>query len=437
MRIHRWLAAGSVLLAQPALANGGGYFRGGVERAGDVAGFEPEETEKIRILDEKLTVALGQKSADVEVRYLMRNEMDKKVKVRFGFPVEESFDENDFGMPDQVENKKPDQPGYCRNYVITASGVSTAAKWQAEEKSGEQKPFKGLAGWLISEITFAPGEEKPVMIRFESSYPLKEWSVSDDSSTGASLFKYRLSTAACWSGTISTGRIVLKPAGIDPQELKVLKPVNRFKKEGDAWVWNFENLEPAMADDMEVEASPSVDTFPVRFGSSDGSEYVNRGGRWSMSHANYQIKASSTLPADGTHSYQAENVKTSRPDIAWSEGARGTGIGEWLEIIPEVSKPLAAIEIWPGFTSSEEYYQANARPKKISIDLNGEYQFSVDVPDRRESFRIPIKGYSKPVDKLRMTFKEVWPGSKYEDLCVSGVKLHVRLDKKPKIQPAR
>ena len=46
----------------------------------------------IRILDEKLTVSLGPNDADVEVRYLMRNETRQKVKVRFGFPVEESFD---------------------------------------------------------------------------------------------------------------------------------------------------------------------------------------------------------------------------------------------------------------------------------------------------------------------------------------------------------
>jgi hypothetical protein len=97
MKINAWLCICSAILAQPLHANGGGYFRGGVERAGDVAGFEPKETEKIRIMDEKLTVVLGQKSADVEVRYLMRNETDKMVKVRFGFPVEESFD-RDIGI---------------------------------------------------------------------------------------------------------------------------------------------------------------------------------------------------------------------------------------------------------------------------------------------------------------------------------------------------
>ena len=79
MRKGLLTSLGFVLLAHPVLGNGGGYFRGGVERAGDVVGFEPKDTEKIRILDEKLTVVLGPSAADVEVRYLMRNETDKGV----------------------------------------------------------------------------------------------------------------------------------------------------------------------------------------------------------------------------------------------------------------------------------------------------------------------------------------------------------------------
>ena len=138
-------------------ANGGGYFRGGIEHAGDVAGFEPKATENIRILDEKLTVNLGAKQADVEVRYLMKNVTDKKVKVRFGFPVEESVDQDLMGE----EKKAPDAKklNYCRNYQITAAGKPVKAIWQGEAKDAGDKRFKGISGWLVSEITFAANEE--------------------------------------------------------------------------------------------------------------------------------------------------------------------------------------------------------------------------------------------------------------------------------------
>jgi hypothetical protein len=437
MKIIRWLALGFIALHQPVLANGGGYFRGGVERAGDVAGFEPSETEKIRILDEKLTFALGPKSADVEVRYLMRNETDKKVKVRFGFPVEELFDNSmmaEGGAADPEQSDRGDgKLRYCQNYTVTSSGKPIKSKWQGEEKPGEDKRFKGIAGWLVSEITFAAGEEKPVMIRFQSGYPSEEWSVSDDSFTGAALFKYRLSTAGCWAGTIGSGKIILKPTGIDPRDFKVLKPVTRFRKEGENWVWNFENLEPTLADDLEIEVQPEIRDY-IR---NDGNDrYSERGGKWLMCHTNYQIKASSFLPPEGEHSYEPEKVKNLWGQ-AWSEGATGSGVGEWLELTPAVPKPLIAIELEPGMTKTEDLFKANARPKKVLVELNGEKRFSVAIPDSKEVHRIPILDYAKPVKKIRLTFEEVWPGTKFEDLCVSGIRLQVKLDKKPKVEPAR
>ena len=432
MKISTWIAIGFTVMIQPALANGGGYFRGGVERTGDVAGFEPTETEKIRILDEKLTVELGPKSADVEVRYLMRNETDKKVKVRFGFPVEESFDRNLMVPVGEDDSSKTTRLKYCQDYVITAGGKAITAKWQGEEKT-DGKPFKGIAGWLISEITFAAGEEKPVMIRFRSGYPAENWSVSDDGSETAAMFRYRLSTASCWAGTIGSGRITLKPAGIDPSELKVLKPVNRFKREGENWVWNFENLEPTLADDLEIQAQPEINEH----NGGEAIRYIERGDRWLMSHTNYQIKASSFLPAEGDHSYEPEKVRNFWGDDAWCEGVKGSGVGEWLELTPAVPKPLNAIEIEPGMTKTEELFKANARPKKVLVELNGEKRFTVEIRDSKDVYRIPIPDYSKPVKKIRLTFQEVWPGTRFEDLCVSGIRLQVRLDKKPKIEPVR
>ena len=104
---------------------------------------------------------------------------------------------------------------------------------------------------------------------------------------------------------------------------------------------------------------------------------------------------------------------------------------------PAVPKPLVAINMLPGCQKSEALFKANARPKKILVELNGEHQLTVEVPDLMESFEFPIKDYAKPVKKIRLTFQEVYPGNRFEDLCVSGVSLHVRLDKKPKIRPAR
>ena len=70
-----------------ALANGGGYSFG-VTFTGAVAPFQAAGTEKVRILEEKLDVALRRGDAAVVVRYQMKNVTDQAATVKFGFPVE-------------------------------------------------------------------------------------------------------------------------------------------------------------------------------------------------------------------------------------------------------------------------------------------------------------------------------------------------------------
>lgn len=424
------------LSAPPAFANGGGYFRGGVVRTGTIAGFEPAATGKVRILDEQLDIAVGPAEAAVEVRYLMRNETAAKVKVRFGFPVLESFDR--FDIPGAQPRWK--EPRNCRDYQVTLAGKPLKARFEPEPPGNRDPRFDGLAGWMVSEAAFPAGAEVPVRIRCRSAYPESVVSVSDDERRSSRTFRYRLSTGACWAGTIARGRVTVTAAGIDPSEVRVLRPVNRFRKEDGRWVWDFEDLEPTLADDLEIEAAPAENSYTRS--ETPGAEgpwvtYVERGGRWMVSHRNYQARASSTLRADGELDYDAANLNDDQWDNAWCEGQPGPGIGAWVELKPQVAKPLAAIEVQPGYAKSDALFKANARPKKVRVTLNGEHQFTAELPDRNESCRIPVSGYAKPVHTLRLTIEEAWKGTRHEDLCVSGISLQVRLAKKPEITPAR
>jgi hypothetical protein len=424
------------LAISPLPGNGGGYFRGGVEHAGDVQGFEPKATENIRLVDEKLTVSLGPEEAAVEVRYFMHNETAKRVTVRFGFPVEESLDRDLFGS-DKPQVPAGKAPRYCKDYQISAGGKALKATWQEEKKSvrkdAEDPRLKGIAGWLVSELSFTGGEEKPVLIRFRSGYPKNSFHVSSQGEVGAAMFRYRLSTAACWAGTLGSGHIVLKPVGIDPGELKVNKPANRFRKQGESWVWDFENLEPTLADDLVIEAVPPVASH---YG-GENRVYYSRDEKWYMINMNFKVKASSVLPAEGKLDYGVSNLNDFDVGTAWAEGKPGPGVGEWLELRPEVPKPLMALEFFPGYQKSEELFRANPRPRRLKVVLNDEHAFTVDVPDQMGECRIPIRGYSKPVRLVKLVFEEVWPGAWFEDLSVSDVRMEVKLDKKPKLEPVR
>jgi len=54
-----------------------------------------------------------------------------------------------------------------------------------------------------------------------------------------------------------------------------------------------------------------------------------------------------------------------------------------------------------------------------------------------DNCRIPVRGYEKPVKVVKLTFEDVWLGTRFEDLCVTWIGLEVKLPKKPKQDPVR
>lgn len=432
------MAAAVVVLMPGALwANAGGYFRGGVESSGTLGGFEPRQLQNVKILDEKLEVVMRENRAEVDVRYVLRNETDKRVRVRFGFPIEESFD-NDLGFGGGGSEPAPKIPKSAAGYRVSADGKALKASFVAEDVSqpARDRRFDGIAGWMVSETVFRPRGEVSLAVQFQQPFPEESSGISNDGRTSAKIFRYRLSTGGAWAGPIARGRVELRPTGVDPAGVKILRPTGRFVKEGQSLVWTFENLEPSPADDLEVQVVPEEEEFgrivDQRTGRNDDrGAWVNwkeRGGRWTMEHRNYRASASSENP-----SYPATNVGDQETKTAWSDGVPGSGVGEWLELQPAVPKPLVAITMRPGFAVSEKLFAANARPKKVRVELNGNHKFYASIPDRNEDCRILIGDYAKPVRTLRLVFEEVWKGEKYDDLCVADIKLEAAVEGKPEV----
>lgn len=477
-RIAIYLTVTFLLASAPsALGNGGGYDTGGVKSMGDVVRFEPRLTKGVRILDEQLHIRLGPSSASVRVRYRMKNVSPAKLKVRFGFPVEEvkggphvyapwptpaadgkakakAKGKGDNGLlggtakpaamaiseTDAAPPAPPKALAYCRDYHASADGAPLPVAFEPEDRGKEDPRFANLTGWLVSELAFERGEEKEVEITFESLYSREVTFVSESSSIGPVRFVYRLSTAACWAGPIAKGRIVLEPAGIDPEEVRVIKPTNRFRKEGDLWVWEFEELMPTLADDIEIEAQPAIRGAIDEREGDHLSYFHQRGERWEMSHSNYRIKASSEQ-ALGSQNGPAEMLKTWG---AWI--SQGPGPGEWVELKPAVPKPLAAISFdsdGDGYAIGEVSPMDYARLKRVRVVLNGEHSFTIDLPDApdapgtAETFRHVVSDYDTPVSTIRLEFEDVWPGKKHPYLSLRNLQLHVRLDKEPVLKPNR
>ena len=430
-----------------ALANGGGYSFG-VTFTGSVAPFQAAGTEKVRILEEKLDVALRSGDAVVVVRYQMKNVTDEPVAVRFGFPVEASpgsedaeYMEREEENPNWEEQRRTNLSvaiGQLKGYAVSAGGKPVKAEFQLEQFStGRIKPFPGskalhgIAGWMVSEVTFPAAATVALEIRYSADHAGAYTFVSDDSRESARTFVYRLSTGAVWNGTIAKGTVSVVADGIPADEVEIVAPRDRFKRQGDRWEWSFSDLEPTLADDISIRAVPEYKGYFVY---GDGRRYLERRGSWGRWTQDFKAKASSTLPAGKTRDYAAEHLADERFQAPWAEGAPGNGVGERIELAPAKPVPLIALQITPGFSApgdDRKLFDANGTPTRVEIVLNEEHAFTATLGDQPRGQLIPILGYTKPVSRIRITIREVRPGTKYEDTCITRVALYERLAKAP------
>ncbi len=148
--------------------------------------------------------------------------------------------------------------------------------------------------------------------------------------------------------------------------------------------------------------------------------------------------------------YAAGNLGDGDPGTAWVEGVEGQGIGE-VVIVPclDLKKP---IRIWSGYGKSDALFHANSRPKTVRLCIiQGQYggptqygtvwqklvaiaENQVELLDTNSYQEMSVPGfeadsaYHPSFDRvlpyeyfLGLEVLDVYPGSKYEDTCISDI----------------
>jgi hypothetical protein len=452
------------LLAAGSLFGNGGAWQTGVPLTGNGAASDQKKSTNVTIEDENLTIDLHQEFAAVEVRYRMKN-TGGQVDQDFFFPVER-WAESD---GEDAGSAKVDLEGYvisADNTELKVENVDAkGAKPKAETSVGWGDFKPGTRLWKKSAIPFQQGQTREITIRYRSPYAANQSSVSDDGHSEALYFRYSLSPAATWKGSIGKGKITVNYLHPRPEEISITKPKDRFKKVTDTqFVWEFQNLKPTLADDMKIIVHPAYDTYRA-YGEFQANyedqkfraEFVIEKNRYFIQHSDYDAVASSTrkpIPAptrdpnkkesndasetEEERTFDADNIK-GFSSSAWAEGVDGDGIGESITLTAHKPKPLDAIMIMPGYKDYDgTLWAQNNRVAELEITLNGEHTFTVAIPDERFGglYPIPVRGYTKPVSSVKLTIRKVHAGTS-GDTCISDVQLRIPLSQKPKIQGAR
>ncbi len=135
-----------------------------------------------------------------------------------------------------------------------------------------------------------------------------------------------------------------------------------------------------------------------------------------------RARASSVL--DGNEArYGATNILDSNPETAWSEGAEGYGIGEWIQVEKDGLADISRILISNGFHKSQEIYNNNGRLKRFRLDFSQGQYIYYEVDENKTGSNYIRIIFDRPIstDSIRLTILDVFEGSKYEDTCITDI----------------
>ena len=155
---------------------------------------------------------------------------------------------------------------------------------------------------------------------------------------------------------------------------------------------------------------------------------------WEYHVHDTEVKQSSFLK-EKTKSYSINDMGCNFPEkrtvwgAPWCEGVQGQGIGERLEFslkknnsYAEVfSKQKIFISIGYVDYSRPDLYNANSRPKILSVYINNTFYKDVRLEDTSEYQDLLKDRILAASDTIKLVIKDVYPGEKYQDTCINDI----------------
>lgn len=131
--------------------------------------------------------------------------------------------------------------------------------------------------------------------------------------------------------------------------------------------------------------------------------------------------ASSEL-IEPTITHPAGNVLDGDLKTAWVESVYGVGINEWikLETTDGSKMDVSAIEFSMGYQKSDDLLQKNGWPNKVLIECEGGYRQEAKFYYYTD---IVVLNQLVKTSWIKITILEASEGSKYDDTCISEIKL--------------
>jgi hypothetical protein len=130
----------------------------------------------------------------------------------------------------------------------------------------------------------------------------------------------------------------------------------------------------------------------------------------------------SSLSPQGANDYGPANLFDGNPRTAWCEGTDGYGVGQRIVLDITDGAPFDRLLVWNGYQKDKQSFARNARPRTIAIQAGRGAEITVKIPNVAGEIVVPL-GEMVVRQQVTIVIRDVYPGTRYTDTCISGVYL--------------
>lgn len=223
-----------------------------------------------------------------------------------------------------------------------------------------------------------------------------------------------------------------KESIIEKADIDIEDDFNNLSIENNPQITSAIKMTPSPKPTPTPEPTPTLE--PTSTPSSTPTPSPTNAPVW-MDYKDYDAKnrikslvASSTL-IEEHFDHKVLNVFSDSRDYCWCEGVKGTGIGEYIEIMFDDNIYLSRLNIFNGYSKSEKSYNNNGKAEIIRISYKGGF---VDVQlnnltwkDVKNNEFTDSVNFDEPIytDFIRIEIRSANKGAKFEDTCISKIGL--------------
>jgi len=120
--------------------------------------------------------------------------------------------------------------------------------------------------------------------------------------------------------------------------------------------------------------------------------------------------------------YVAKNVLDGNVKTTWTPDSEDKE--PWIKLTGQTTQTVSGLEIENGYSKTEKLYNENMRAKDITVSCGGEeFEFTLDDAGCGVIQNIDFP-YQMEVKEIKITINSFYSGTKYNELCISGIKAY-------------